>query len=79
MYALLHNPNLKYESSIYYKNSEYVLLQPKIGYRYQFLRNRLYAKIAYAPYLRIYDWKIEDGFHQNIVLGLGFKLANDKD
>jgi len=73
IFSLLRNPNYDY------KYSEYVLPQPQIGYRYQFAKNRWFAKAAYAPYIRIYNWKREGGIYQNIVLGFGFKLAKDKE
>ncbi len=67
IYALLRNPNHEYV--------QYVLPQPQIGYRYQFAKDRLFAKIAYAPYIRILDWKREGGLQQNMVLGLGYRLG----
>ncbi len=69
IFALLRNPNY------YNKNSQYVLPQLQIGYRYRFLKNRLLARIAYAPYIRVLDWKLEGGLQQNAVLGVGFRFG----
>ena len=67
IFTLLRNPNFEY--------AEYVLPQFQVGYRYTFAKDRLFARIAYAPYIRMLDWKREGGLQQNMVLGLGFHLA----
>ena len=69
IFALLRNPNY------YYQYSQYVLPQLRIGYRYRFYKNRLFARIAYAPYIRVLDWKREGGLHQNAVLGIGYRFG----
>ncbi len=69
IFALLRNYNYEY------KYSEYVLVQPQIGYRFQFAKERLFAKIAYAPYVRVLDWKREGGLNHNMVLGFGFRFG----
>ena len=69
IFAFLRNPNY------YYQYSQYVLPQLRIGYRYRFYKNRLFARIAYAPYIRVLDWKREGGLHQNAVLGIGYRFG----
>ncbi len=54
---------------------DYRLLQPQLGYRYQCQKIPMFARIAYAPYIRTLDWKREGGLHHNMVLGLGYRFG----
>ena len=69
VFASLRNPNYDY------KNSDYKLLQLLLGYRYQFQKLPLFARIAYAPYIRTLNRKREGGLHQNAVLGIGYRFV----
>ncbi|NOX47745.1 MAG: hypothetical protein GXO89_12290 [Chlorobi bacterium] len=68
IFALLQNYNFEY------KYSNYVLVQPQIGYRYNF-KFPLYLRLAYSPYIRTLDWKREGGLQQNVVLGVGYRFG----
>ncbi len=56
-------------------HDDYRLLQPQLGYRYQCQKLPMFARIAYAPYIRTLDWKREGGLHHNMVLGLGYRFG----
>ena len=50
-------------NSASYSPQTYHILQPQIGYRYQF-NSPLFMRIAYAPYFRMGDWKFRDGMER---------------
>jgi hypothetical protein len=68
VFASLRNPNYEYQ------HDNYRLLQTQIGYRYQFYKEKLFARVAYAPYIRTLDWKMDGGLYHNMVLGVGYRF-----
>ena len=69
IFALLRNYNYEY------KYSNYLLVQPQIGYRFLFFKKKFFTRIAYAPYIRTLNWKREGALHQNVVLGVGYNFG----
>ncbi len=69
LFATLLNPNYGW------RFDRYKLLQPQLGYRYQCQKIPMFARIAYAPYIRTLDWKREGGLHHNMVLGVGYRFG----
>ena len=68
LFANLLNPSFEFEYD------DYRLFQPQLGYRYQCQKLPIFARIAYAPYVRTLDWKREGGLHHNMVLGVGCRF-----
>ncbi len=67
--------NLIYADQVASNYNNYTIPQIQLGYRYQCQKIPMFARIAYAPYIRTLDWKREGGLHHNMVLGVGYRFG----
>jgi hypothetical protein len=60
------------------QHNDYKLIQVHLGYRYECQKLPLFARVAYAPYIRTLDWKREGGLKHNMVFGVGYRFQKRK-